>query len=253
MILAIDIGNTITHLAVYDGNKMVHKRKVRSLSLLNEKMVQAAAGKFAGRVSQAGISSVVTKANSVWGRLIARHFSVEPLFVSCKVRLPISLNIKSPEKLGADRICNAVAGYVYFKGKENVIAVDFGTAITYDVVLKSGTYLGGIISPGIETMAKSLNYYTSRLPRMKSADLAMPKKVIGKSTVEAIRSGTVYSAIASFEGITGKIQKELGRKFKIILTGGFGALIHSSCEIKTVLRENLVLEGIRYILGYNED
>jgi type III pantothenate kinase len=154
-------------------------------------------------------------------------------------------------KLGADRICNAAAAYEFFRRKENVIAADFGTAVTHDVVLKNGDYIGGIISPGVETMAKSLHEYTSKLPILKKGEMYVPRNIIGRNTVEALRSGTAFASVASFEGIVSKIEKDLKRKFKVILTGGFARQIHSKTSVKTVIRENLVLEGINCILKYN--
>ncbi len=141
--------------------------------------------------------------------------------------------------------------YEFFRKKENVIAADFGTAVTYDVVLKNGDYIGGIISPGVETMAKSLHGFTSKLPMLKRNEMYVPRNIIGKNTIEALRSGTAFAAIASFEGIVAKIEKELKRKFKVIITGGFARKIHSKTAVKTVIRENLVLEGINCILKYN--
>jgi len=251
LILAIDIGNSITHLAVYEQYKIIYIRKFSSRSILSKKILVTTANKFKNKINRVGISSVVTGVNKLLTGFIKDNFSLTPLFVSHKVNLPVYLNLKSPHKLGADRICNAVAGYEYFVKKENVIVVDFGTAITYDIVLRNGNYMGGIISPGIETMAKSLHRFTSKLPLLKNTDMIMPKRVIGRNTVNAIKSGTLYVVLASFEGIKSKIEKELKRKFKIVLTGGFARQIHSSTKLKTTIRENLVLDGINYILRYN--
>jgi type III pantothenate kinase len=251
LILAIDIGNSITHMAVYDRNRIIYLRKFPTHSQSAEKVLLTTANRYRRKIGSVGIASVVTGKNILWRRVIKENFSLNPVFINKKVYLPLTLNVKSPQKLGADRICNALAAYEYFGKKENVIAVDLGTAITYDVVLKSGEYLGGIISPGIETMAKSLHAFTSKLPMLKRTDMIMPKKVIGRNTIEAIRSGTLYSALASFEGIMVKIENELKIKFKIVLTGGFAKYIHASTKFNTVIRENLVLDGINYILVYN--
>jgi type III pantothenate kinase len=251
LILAIDIGNSITHLAVYERNKIVYLRKFPTLTKFKKRILLTVSKNFKNNLRCAGIASVVPELDKQWAGLINNIFFLKPLFISNKIFLPIRLNVQLPNKLGADRICNAAAGYKFFKMKENVIAVDFGTAITYDIVLSSGNYLGGIISPGIETMAKSLHSFTSKLPMLKSTDMVMPKNVIGKNTIDAIRSGTLYSALASFEGLIEKIESELKSKFKIVLTGGFAGHIHSSTKFKTVIRENLVLDGINHILWCN--
>ncbi len=251
MNLAIDIGNSITHIAVYSSGKIVYLRKIPSSVYTADKFLKDIEPKIKRNVSISGIASVVPEINKKWIELLRRTFTVEPVLINNKIPLPVRLKVKNPDKLGADRICNAAAGYEYFKNKENVIAADFGTAVTIDVVLKNGDFIGGIISPGITTMAKSLNDYTSRLPLLKSRDYIMPGKIIGKNTVEAIRSGTIFASLASFEGIIREIEKERKAKFKIIITGGFSRYIHSNTKLKTVIRENLVLDGINNILEFN--
>ena len=250
MIFAIDIGNSNTHFAVYFRNKIIYLRKFPTYTQSPEKYLLAVTNKYKRKISAIGIASVVPEKNRLWRRLIKKNFSLNPVFINNNAASPLFLNVKSPQTLGADRICNALAAFEYFGKKENVIAVDLGTAITYDVVLKNGKYLGGIISPGIKTMAKSLHAFTSKLPMLKKIDMIMPKRVIGRNTVDAIRSGTVYSTLASFEGIIKKIENEIEIKFKIVLTGGFAEYIHASTKLKTVIRENLVLDGINHILGY---
>lgn len=251
MRLAIDIGNSTTHLAIYDRNRIVYLRKSPTHSDFAEKMLKSVKKKYTAGIMYAGISSVVKETNRKWARLVEDLFSIKPLIVSHRINLPIVLNIKSPERIGADRICNAVAGYEFFKRRENVIAVDFGTATTFDIVLKNGSYQGGIISPGIRTMAESLHSFTSMLPKLKSSELTMPRKIAGKNTAEAMKSGVVYASLAAFEGIVEKIKSEFKTEFSIILSGGFALLIHSSTKYKTAVNQNLVLDGINYLIGYN--
>lgn len=251
MILAIDIGNSFIHTALYDSSRIVYLKKFPSASRYPSLLFKQLLSKIKGKNLTAGIASVVPKLNNNWEKLIKKNLGIKPVFINSKMKLPISLRVSKPDKIGADRICNAAAAYKYYKQKQNVIAVDFGTAITYDVVLSHRDYIGGVISPGIETSARALYNFTSKLPMLKSNDFIFSRKIVGKNTIEAIKSGVVYSALASFEGIIKGIEKELKRKFKVILTGGFANLIHGETSIKTVMQPNLVLDGINYIVKLN--
>jgi type III pantothenate kinase len=252
LILAIDIGNSIVHMALYESDNIVFIRKFPSNADMPLMFLKRLSNKIKQDKISAGIASVITGEAENWKNNVFKYVGIQPLLINSDLKLPVKLKIIRPESLGTDRICNAVAAYELFKRKENVIAVDFGTATTYDVVLSNGDYRGGIISPGIETSARALNYYTSKLPLLKSRDFTFPRKVVGNNTTDAIRSGVFYSALASFEGIIWKIEKEYKKKFKVVLTGGFSALIHSETALKTVIRKNLVLDGINLIVKYNE-
>jgi type III pantothenate kinase len=252
LILAIDIGNTLTHLGLYESNKIVFNQHFPSQTAVPKFVLQKLHRKIKNEKFSAGVASVVTGESKKWKKIVKEHFGIYPLEIGKDIFLPIKLQVIRAESLGADRICNAVAAYEYFQEKENIIAVDFGTATTYDVVLNTGEYTGGIIQPGIEIAAKSLNAYTSKLPALKPRNFTFPHRVVGNNTINAIRSGVIYSALASFEGLIGKIEKEYRKKFKVVLTGGFSELIHSETAIKTVIRKNLVLDGINFIVKYNE-
>jgi len=251
LILAIDIGNSFIHAALYNYGKIILNRKFPAASGYPSSLFRQVLNKIKNDKLTVGISSVVPELNNGWKKLIKKQLDTSPLFISGKVVLPVSLRVSKPEKLGADRICNAAAAYQYFKRRQNVIAVDFGTATTYDVVLNQGDYVGGVISPGIETSAKALKEFTSKLPMLRSSDFSFSGKIVGKNTIDAIKSGVVFSSVASFEGIIKRIEKELKRKFKVILTGGFAGLIHGETSIKTLIRPNLVLDGINYIMILN--
>src|SRR5438876_10326650 len=134
MILAIDIGNSSIKVGLFNNNKpaftktfQVNSKKFHIISFLNP---------VKSKITFAGISSVVPKVNRHWTKIIKDEFNIKPLFISGSLRLPIKIKAKKPPSLGADRICNAVAGYEFFKRRENVIVIDFGTATTYDIVLK---------------------------------------------------------------------------------------------------------------------
>jgi len=250
MNLAIDIGNSFTHLAVYTEAKPAMSFKFPTHSAFNRQALNKRLSVHKNAISAIGISSVVPAMDKAWKEYAIKYFKLRPLFVNYKTHLPIVLNIKKPWSLGSDRICNSVFGYLYFKGKENVIIVDMGTANTYDVVLKKGYFTGGIIAPGTETSAKALNLNTGKLPEL--TNFTFGRRVIGKNTFEAIRSGLMNYPLFATEGIIKAIKKEHRSKFKVIITGGMAKTIRKKLSIKTIYIENTVLDGINLILNYNK-
>jgi type III pantothenate kinase len=250
MNLALDIGNSYTHLGVFCQQSLLYTSKLRTSDVIGiEKELIKIKSNY--RIEKIGISSVVTEIEHELKKTVKNVLKIVPLCISGKIRLPIKLNIKNKEKLGADRICSSVAGYEFFKGKENVIIIDLGTATTYDVVLRNGEFIGGVISPGIETSAKALNISTSELPLLTLEELNFPRTSIGKTTVMAIKSGIMYSALDSMEGMVKRIEKNLNRKFRIILTGGFAKKIKNKTALKVLVKENLVIEGVNLILRFH--
>ncbi len=250
MILAVDIGNSFTNLGLFQGNKLIRKLKFPTIKKLDSDKIHRFVSKGHTSLKSAGISSVVPEMNQYWKMLLKNNFDVTPLFVSSVVAMPLRLNIENPQKLGSDRISNAVAGYEISKRKYNVLVIDLGTATTYDIVLKNGDYIGGIISPGIETSAQALYLRTSKLPLLEHKKLTFPKEPIGRNTNDAMRSGIMYSALDSMENMIKRLEKFLNVKFKIILTGGLSKLVADRLSFDHIRRSDLVLTGINYILSY---
>lgn len=253
MILAIDIGNTYTHSAIYKDNKLISFKNFETyLPIKSTKTLERFIGNK--KISIIGISSVVPKINSIYKNLFSENFNLKPIFINGKIKLPINLKLDNPESTGSDRICNAVFGYEHFKRKENVLIIDVGTAITYDVILKNGDFIGGVIAPGINLLSQSLNEKTSQLPLLKENDIKVPEHPIGKNTNEAIRAGILYSTIDSVNGMIDRICKFLKIDFQVILTGGDSHLIKSHLRYKVIEKEHCVLNGINIILhNINED
>src|SRR3989338_5493810 len=143
------------------------------------------------------------------------------MVVGRDIKVPIPNRYKNPKQVGQDRLVNAYSGYVQYGSPRggSLIIVDFGTAVTFDVVSKKGEYLGGLIVPGLEIARDALSEKTALLPKIK---LVLPKKIIGKTTEESIRSGLFYGWAALTDCLTGKLRKKLGPAAKIIVTGGDG-------------------------------
>jgi len=254
-ILAVDIGNTNIKFGLFDRSRLIYKEKCNTAykagcsDVLDK--VQKKIDDLEVRVEYIGVSSVNPALNTLWGTRLEALFSLPPMFVSSYLNLPIRIVVPRPEKLGADRICNAVAGFRLFASKENVVVVDFGTATTYDVILKDGSYLGGVIAPGIETSAYALHSRTAKLPLLDAKDFHFPSKVISGDTRTALRVGVLYSTVYSVDGFLMRIRRELHRTFKVILTGGMAQILAGRIRHKAVCKNNLVLYGINEIIRYN--
>ena len=160
----------------------------------------------------------------------------------------VKINIKNRKQVGSDRIANAVG--VYKKYKTNCIVLDFGTATTFDVVTKNGVYNGGIIAPGVSLSLRSLVKSADQIPIFS---LKKQKKIIGKNTVEALRSGFYWGYSGLINNIILKIEKETGKKYKIIFTGGYSDLFKTSILRKFTIDKNITIVGIIEIFKKNRN
>lgn len=251
MNLAIDIGNSFTHFAVYKGSRNVYTYNCSSFSKIQlAKAVKKIRKDFS--ISIIGISSVSPDTLKAIKSYIRKEFKISPLTINYKTKLPVKIKIKKSHTLGPDRICNAVYGYVTVKAKSNVLIIDLGTANTYDLVLKNGNFVGGIIAPGIMTSSKALNLNTGKLPLMEYRKLSAEAPLIGSNTFEAIQSGLVNYMKYATEGLIKAINGKYNGKLKVILTGGSAKLLGSKINFDHIYRENTVLEGINIVLNYQD-
>jgi type III pantothenate kinase len=250
MILAVDIGNTHTVFGIYDKKKLLGDWRVTSFVTRTEDEFGALvrtfcvdAGIAVKKISGVGISSVVPNLTDVMQRMSKKYFKVEPIVVSSDIPLGITVLVDDPSSVGADRLCNAVAGFAKYKGP--LVIVDFGTATTYDVISKRGEYLGGVIAPGIETSAAELHRRAAKLPKI---DIHFPKTIVGKNTVSSMQSGILYGALDSMETMIRRISKEIDDYPTVVATGGFSGLMMNHTKIINKHEPTLVLEGIRIIV-----
>jgi type III pantothenate kinase len=193
-------------------------------------------------VDAAIVSSVVPTLAHEYEQLIERYLGGKGALVGPGLKTGMPIRIDTPQELGADRLVNAVAAYDRVGGA--CIAVDFGTALNYDVVSSSGEYLGGVISPGIEISLEALAARTARLPRV---DIEKPKHAIGKGTEEAIQSGVVYGFAGQVDGVLGRLREELGEEAAAIATGGFAQAIVPYCDQVDEIDDLLTLTGLKLI------
>ncbi len=241
MLLAIDIGNTLTKFGVFNADKLIKKFTILTIrSNSADNLSNQLASNLSFPINTAIISSVVPELQESYKQLIKQLSGNLPTFVTHNFGFEIVY--ENPETLGIDRAIAAFAASEKY-GKPCVVC-DFGTATTIDVVDSDGKFIGGIIVSGIGLLADSLASRTSKLPKI---ELKKPEKVIGNSTVSAIQSGIYFGYISLVEGIIEKIFAESGERFNVVATGGYAKLISDGTDKINILDENLLLEGLQMI------
>ena len=250
--IAIDIGNTET--TVGRGNKdgwNSYRFTTRDANTSDELLVLFNSTfeldiETKNQISGSIICSVVPQVTNNMVKAIEKYLESSPIVVGPGVKTGLKVNIDNPKELGPDRIANSVAGYKI--AKSDVIIVDLGTATTFDVVNSKKEYLGGSIAPGIKI---SLDALTSKTASLKSVELDLPKKVIGKNTYEAIQSGLIYGHASMIDSMIEKLLQELGTKPKIILTGGLSKTIQPALNLNASYEQDLTLIGLEEIFNLN--
>jgi type III pantothenate kinase len=255
MLLVVDVGNTQTHFGVFDdGVLQEHWRFATVRESTSDELGAALANLLALRgfgfadVDRSILSSTVPQLIEQWTMMASRYLGHHMLAVGPAIRTGMPIRIDNPREVGADRLVNAVAAYDRLGGP--CIVVDFGTAITYDAVSAAGEYLGGIITPGAEISIEALTERAAKLPKV---EIAEPRSLIGKSTVDAIRSGIVYGVAGQVEGIVRRLREELGADTPVIATGGLAqAVVPFILETIDEVDDLLTLKGLNLIYARNE-
>lgn len=243
MILIIDIGNSRTKFGVFDNENLVGRIIIKTVRHQTaEEIFSQIEKEIPHKISAVIICSVVKELNKTFENLGEKHFKIKPFFADHSFDYGFSINYFPPENCGSDRLVDAFAAVKIYGSP--VIVCDFGTATTIDVVNRNSEYLGGIITPGIDTLASALFEKTSQLLKV---ELKKPEKVIGNSTVSSIQSGIYFGYIGLVDGIIQRFFDELGEKPKVVSTGGFAKLIAEESEYVKIIEENLILEGLRFI------
>jgi type III pantothenate kinase len=253
VLLAVDVGNTQTHLGAFDGERLVeHWRFQTRAGATGDELAERIAGMLAlsgiglADLNAVCVSSVVPPLGTQYEQLTERYTGASCLAIGPGVKTGMPIRIDNPLEVGADRLVNAVAAYERFKTA--CVVVDFGTGINFDAVSEAGEYLGGAIAPGLEI---SLTALVERAARIGRIDLEEPETAIGRSSRAAIQSGVIFGFAGLIDGVVRRIEDELA-EVQLLATGGLASTIVPFTETIDEVDEMLTLKGLRLIHERNE-
>jgi len=249
MLLVLDVGNTQTHFGTFDGAELTQHWR---FATVRESTADELGAKLAnlldlrglsfGDLSASIVSSTVPQLGAEWRVVGERYLGHQTIVVGPGIRTGMPIRYENPREIGADRLVNAVAAYERIG--DACVVVDFGTAITFDPVSAEGEYLGGIIAPGVEISIEALTERAAALPKI---DLVEPRTLIGKTTVDGIRSGVVYGFAGLVDAIVRRLRDELGEETTTIATGGLAQAIVPFAEEIDETDDLLTLTGLRLL------
>jgi type III pantothenate kinase len=249
MLLVVDVGNTNTVIGVFQGTRLLISWRLTSrreqtadeYGLFIETLLRTR-GIAPPDIRGVAISNVVPPVEQTLHWMCEKYFGLEPFSVEPGVNTDLPLAVDNPREVGPDRIVNAVAARALYGAP--VIAIDFGTATTFDCVNARGEFIGGAIAPGITT---ALDALLGRAARLYRVELVRPKEAIGRNTVTNIQSGVVYGYAGLVEGIVERMKAELEGRPAVIATGGLAALIADVARCIEHVDPDLTLQGLRLV------
>jgi type III pantothenate kinase len=251
VLLCIDIGNTNTVLATFEGEKLVHSWRIKTdarstadeLALLYRGLLAADDVQLTG---VAACSTVPMALRSLRSMLDRYYRELPTVILEPGVRTGVQLAIDNPKEVGSDRVANTLAAFTLFGGP--AIVVDFGTSTNFDVVSGRGEFLGGVLAPGIEISVEAL---AARAAQLRKVELVRPPRIIGKNTVECLQSGVVYGFAGQVDGVVRGIISEIGPVKAVVATGGLATVVLDECATVTHHEPMLTLVGLRLIFDRN--
>ncbi len=257
ILLVIDIGNSNVSLGIFDysgdrGTLTHHWRLSTHREQTSDELAIVIRALFehekrgVGEITDVILSSVVPPIVPIWERVSSKLFDRPTHVVGPGMRTGMPVRYENPHEVGADRIVNAVAAFETYGGP--IIAVDFGTATTFDCISREGEYLGGVICPGIHISMEALFEHASKLHRV---EFARPKSVIGKTTTGALQSGLLYGYAGLVDSMVERIRPELGSDARVIATGGLARQIAGESTAIEEVVPFLTLEGLRILFEKN--
>ena len=251
MLLCIDIGNTNTVLATFEGDKLVHSWRIKTdarstadeLGLLYRGLLASDAVEITGVCACSTVPAALRSLRSMLARYYA---SVTTLIVEPGVKTGVQLAIDNPKEVGTDRVVNTLAAYTIFGGPS--IVVDVGTTMTFDVISAKGEFLGGAFTPGIEI---SFDALASRAAQLRKVEAAKPRSVIGRNTVECLQAGMYFGYAGLVDRIVDRMTEELGPVKAVIATGGLAPVVIDECRTITHHEPMITLIGLRMVFERN--
>lgn len=249
MILVADIGNTNITIGLFENRVLKGSWRLNSRIMRTEdeiwillKMLLESEGYALQQVQGFAISSVVPNLTPVFERVGKNRLRVTTVNVTGELDLGIKILYANPQQVGADRLCDAVAGYTRFGGP--LVIVDCGTATTFNCITANAEYLGGIIAPGLETTVTILHQAAAKLPKV---ELQFPAALIGRTTETSIQSGLMFGGVEMVDGLNRRLKKELGEHTRIIATGGLASVLLPHLSTVERVEPDLTLEGLGMI------
>jgi type III pantothenate kinase len=253
MLLAIDVGNTNIVIGLYKEDDKLGSWRIRTNEdvTADELWVVLKNLMFWQELETKGINGVIIACvvpplKAAFDELSQVFLGISPLFVGPGIKTGMPIRYDNPREVGADRIVNAVAAYE--KYHRELIAVDFGTATTFDYINASGEYEGGSIAPGVKISAEALFHNASKLFRV---ELTAPPKVIAKDTASAIQSGIVFGYAALVDGILSRMFDELKSRPKVVATGGLARVISAHTKLVEEVEDDLTMDGLKILYKRN--
>ena len=254
MVLAIDIGNTNIVIGCFDDGKILFIERVSTNHMATDleyaatiKMALNVHGYSSSMLDGAIISSVVPSLTITIKKAIKKFANVEVMSVSPGIKTGLSIMIDNPAQLGSDLVVDAVAGINTYPVPQ--IIIDMGTATTVSVIDRNKNYIGTMIMTGVSTSADALTSRTAQLPKIA---FETPHNLIGKNTVDSMRNGIMYANACAIDGITERIEEEIGEKCTVIATGGLAGVIVPLCKKNVILDDELLLKGLMIIYNKNK-
>jgi type III pantothenate kinase len=244
MILLFDIGNTHTHIGLANGQRVLKQMDIPTRDWFGGK-AKTRVAKFTGakKIEGAVLCSVVPRATPLVRKTVGALWKLSALELTPKTLRGVGIDYPKPNSIGPDRLANAVAARKRFGTP--VVVVDFGTAVTFDVVDAKGNYIGGIIAPGLAAMTDYLHEKTALLPKIKIREV---KNVVGKSTEHAMLVGAVHGYRGLVRELIGELKRELrAKKLPVVATGGYAKLIAAKLPEISAVAPDLTLEGLRLV------
>ncbi|KNZ43220.1 type III pantothenate kinase [Acetobacterium bakii] len=254
MILGIDVGNTNTELAVFEGDEILQSwrfvtktpRTSDEYGVLIKSFFENS-GIKSGEISSVIMASVVPNIMYSLNNGIKKFIGIEPMVVGPGIRTGMPIHTADPTELGADRIVDAVAAFSIYGGP--VIVIDFGTATTFDYVTAEGVFSAAVTTPGIQISVDALWKNAAKLPNI---EIKKPASILAKDTVTSMQAGLVYGYIGQVEYIIEQMKKETGRRdMKVVATGGYGRLFYQETDAIDIYDPQLSLKGLKIIYDKN--